>query len=98
MPPLKPLVATLPVLLLATGCVGTVAHVATAPVRVTAKAVDWSTTSRSEADRNYGRRMRKAEAREGRERKAWARRCRGHEGDPDCREYTGFKASDLKRR
>lgn len=80
------------------GCVSTVATVVTAPVRVTAKAVDWTTTSRSEADRNYGRRMRKAEAREGRERKAWARRCRGREGDPECRDYAGFKASDVRRR
>jgi hypothetical protein len=46
------------------GCVSTVAHVVTAPVRITSKAVDWTTTSQSEADRNYGRKMRKQEANE----------------------------------
>ncbi len=74
------------------GCVCTVASVATAPVRVTAKMVDWTTTSQSEADRNYGRKMRKAEEREGRERRAWAKRCRGREGRRECEQYTGFRA------
>lgn len=56
-------------MLMLPGCVSTVAHVVTAPVRVTSKAADWATTSQSEADRNYGRKMRKQEAREGQERK-----------------------------
>ncbi len=44
------------------GCVvKTAAHVATLPVRAGAKAVDWTTTSQDEADRNRGRRDRKAE-------------------------------------
>jgi hypothetical protein len=43
------------------GCVSTVASVVTAPVRVVAKGVDWATTSQSEADRNRGRKIRKAE-------------------------------------
>ena len=51
------------------GCVGTVAKVVTAPVRAGSQVVDWSTTSQEEADRNYGRKMRKQEAREGKERK-----------------------------
>ncbi|WP_445326773.1 hypothetical protein [Sphingobium sp. AN558] len=51
------------------GCVRTVASVVTAPVRAGAQAADWATTSQDEADRNYGRKMRKQEAREGRERK-----------------------------
>jgi hypothetical protein len=56
----------LPVLL--SGCIVHTAYdVATAPVRVGSKVVDWTTTSQSEADRNYGRKMRKQEAREGRE-------------------------------
>jgi hypothetical protein len=43
------------------GCVARTAyHVGTAPIRATSKAVDWTTTSRSEADRNRGRQMRKA--------------------------------------
>ncbi|WP_288410176.1 hypothetical protein [uncultured Sphingomonas sp.] len=59
------------------GCVSTVWNVATAPVRAGAQVVDWTTTSQSEADRNYGRKMRKKEAREGREmRKEEARRRR----------------------
>lgn len=59
------------------GCVSTVWNVATAPVRAGAQVVDWTTTSQSEADRNYGRKMRKKEAREGRElRREEARRRR----------------------
>ncbi|WP_420145091.1 hypothetical protein [Sphingobium sp.] len=59
-----------PMLMLALpGCVRTVASVVTAPVRAGAQVVDWSTTSQEEADRNYGRKMRKQEAREGKERK-----------------------------
>ncbi|MBA4048222.1 MAG: hypothetical protein C0476_06750 [Sphingomonas sp.] len=54
--------------LLLTGCVAkTVVGAATAPVRVASKAVDWTTTSRDEADRNAGRKQRKAE-----------RQCRKH--------------------
>ncbi len=59
-------VACLPLLL--SGCIVHTAYdVATAPVRAGSKVVDWTTTSQSEADRNYGRKMRKKEAREGRE-------------------------------
>ena len=50
----------LPALLLG-GCLSTVATVVTAPVKVAAKGVDWATTSQSEADRNRGRKIRKAE-------------------------------------
>jgi hypothetical protein len=69
--------------LLAGGCVSTVAHVVTAPVRITTKAVDWTTTSQSESDRNYGRKMRKQEAKEGRERRREANECRRQHGQ-DC--------------
>ncbi|WP_375391939.1 hypothetical protein [uncultured Sphingomonas sp.] len=79
--------------LLIGGCVRTFASVATAPVRVTGKLVDWTTTSQSEADRNYGRKMRKAEEREGRERRAWAKRCKGRESQPECEHYSGFRAA-----
>jgi hypothetical protein len=34
-------------------------NVGTAPIRAGSKVVDWTTTSRAEADRNAGRRMRK---------------------------------------
>lgn len=66
----KMVVIAAPMLMLALpGCVRTVASVVTAPVRAGAQVVDWSTTSQEEADRNYGRKMRKQEAREGKERK-----------------------------
>ena len=47
----------------------TALDVATLPVRAGSQAADWATTSQEESDRNYGRRMRKQEAREARERK-----------------------------
>ena len=51
------------------GCVvRTAANIVTLPVRAGAQAADWATTSQDEADRNYGRRIRKQEAREARER------------------------------
>jgi hypothetical protein len=53
------LVAAIPL----TGCVSTVSSVVTAPFKVAGKAVDWTTTSQSEADRNRGRAIRKAEER-----------------------------------
>ena len=83
--------ATLP--LLTGGCLAkTVVDVATMPVKATGKAVDWTTTSQSEADRNYGRKMRKQEAREGRERKKAAERCKK---DPSqCGQYDGYRAGD----
>lgn len=52
------------------GCIAkTALDVATMPVRAGAQAADWATTSQDEADRNYGRRMREQEARDGKERK-----------------------------
>lgn len=81
------LIALLP--LLSGGCVRTVASIVTAPVKVVSKGVDWATTSQSEADRNYGRKMRKDEAREGKERRKWQEGCRGN---PDCPPYDGFRA------
>ncbi len=72
-------VAVLP--LLSGGCVAKTAFdVVTAPVKVVGKAADWATTSQDEADRNYGRKMREKEAKEGRERKAQDDKCRK---DPD---------------
>lgn len=42
------------------GCVAKTAwNVATLPVKAGSKAVDWTTTSQEEADRNRGREMRK---------------------------------------
>jgi len=73
------------------GCVAQTAwDVATLPVKAGSKAVDWATTSQSEADRNYGRKMRKQEAREGRERKKAADACRKHQDQ--CAPYAGYRA------
>ena len=83
------LIALLP--LLSGGCVRTVASIVTAPVKVVSKGVDWATTSQSEADRNYGRKMRRDEAREGKERRKWQENCRRN---PDCPAYDGFRAGE----
>jgi hypothetical protein len=72
-------VAVLP--LLSGGCIAkTALDVVTAPVKVAGKAADWATTSQDEADRNYGRKMREQEEKEGRERKKRDEKCRK---DPD---------------
>ncbi|MBN8809491.1 MAG: hypothetical protein J0I47_14830 [Sphingomonas sp.] len=85
-----PLVLILP--LLAGGCLGTVGTIVTAPVRVTSKVVDWTTTSQSEADRNRGRKMRKQEERETRERRKADAACRRHPAD--CDPYDGNRPTD----
>lgn len=78
-------------LMLTTGCVRTVTGVVTAPFKVAGQAADWATTSQDEADRNYGRKMRKKEAREGRERRDYEKKCRK---DPqECRGYDGYQAA-----
>ncbi|WP_375428161.1 hypothetical protein [uncultured Sphingomonas sp.] len=82
------LAALLP--LLTGGCVRTVGAVVTAPFKAAGQVVDWTTTSQDEADRNFGREMRKKEAREGRERREYEKRCRR---DPErCRGYDGYQA------
>jgi hypothetical protein len=82
--------------LLTGGCLSTVGSIVTAPVRVASKAVDWSTTSQSESDRNYGKKMRKAEEREGRERKKAEKLC---SKDPStCGAYDGYRAGDPEPR
>ena len=80
-----------PILLLPLGgCISTATSIVKAPFQVAGKAVDWTTTSQEESDRNYGRKMRKAEAREGKERRDWERECRRH--PDDCRAYDGYRA------
>ena len=72
------------------GCVSTATTIVKAPFQVAGKAIDWTTTSQEEADRNYGKKMRKAEAREGKERREYEKRCRR---DPDrCAGYDGYVA------
>jgi len=85
------LIAMLATPLLAGGCIAkTALSVVTAPVKVAGQAADWATTSQEEADRNYGRKARKDEAREGRDRKQAAEACRR---DRDkCRAYDGYRA------
>lgn len=57
-------------MLILPGCVvRTAANIVTLPVRAGAQAVDWTTTSQEESDRNYGRQMREQEARDGKARK-----------------------------
>ena len=58
MPDIRPILPL--ALLLLPGCVAkTAVKVATLPVKATGKAIDWSTTSQEEADRNRGRELRK---------------------------------------
>ena len=72
------------------GCVSTATSIVRAPFQVAGKAVDLATTSQEEADRNYGRKMRKAEAREGKERREYEKRCRKDPGQ--CTGYDGYQA------
>lgn len=54
------------ILLALSGCgFGTLVNVATAPVRLTGKAIDLATTSQAEADENRGRELRRLEERYG---------------------------------
>ncbi|MDB5675680.1 MAG: hypothetical protein JWM65_2662 [Sphingomonas bacterium] len=74
------LAALLP--LLAGGCVAKTAFdVVTFPVKAGAKAVDLTTTSQSEADRNRGRADRKREERAAKERRKAEKHCRQHPED-----------------
>ena len=67
---MKLIAYALPFTLLLPGCIAkTALDVATMPVKATAQAADWATTSQDESDRNYGRKMREQEAREAREAK-----------------------------
>ncbi|ODP38679.1 hypothetical protein [Sphingomonas turrisvirgatae] len=85
------LIAMLPIV--AGGCVAKTAFdIVTLPVKAAGQAADWATTSQDEADRNAGRKLRKQEAREGRERKAHAQACK--KNPDDCGPYTGYRAGD----
>jgi len=86
---LFPMLAALP--LLSGGCVAkTVFDVATMPIKAGAQAADWATTSQDEADRNYGRKMREKEAREGKELRKF---CKKNPEDARCAgAEDGFRA------
>jgi hypothetical protein len=59
------------------GCVAHAAYdVVTLPVRAGSQVVDWTTTSRSEADRNLGRKVRKQRERDAKEAKREAKQQR----------------------
>ena len=81
-----------PMMFATSGCVSTATSIVKAPFQVAGKAVDWTTTSQEESDRNYGRKMRKQEAREGRERKQAAEQCRKHPEDRRACDYSGYRA------
>lgn len=86
---LLPLLVALP--LLSGGCIAKTAwDVATLPVKAGSQVVDWSTTSQEESDRNYGRKMREKEAREGKERRKQEKECRKH--PEKCQSYDGYRA------
>jgi hypothetical protein len=61
------------------GCISTAASIVTAPVRAAGWTVDKMTTSQSEADRNRGRRERKAEEKQRKEDRKDAKRQRARE-------------------
>ncbi len=86
-----PLLLALP--LMTGGCLAKTAFdVVTLPVKAVGQGVDWATTSQEESDRNYGRKMRQAEAREGEERRKWEKSCRKRADREDCAEYRGYVA------
>jgi hypothetical protein len=88
-----PILAAAALPLLAGGCLAKTAYnVATAPIKAGGQVVDWTTTSQDEADRNYGRKMRKKEAEEGRERRKWEKKCHDNPDTAECRNYQGYRA------
>ncbi len=87
-----PLAVALILLPLTGGCVSTAVGVVKAPFKAAGQVVDWSTTSQEEADRNYGRKMRKQEAKEGRDRRDFEKHCRKNPDDEQCRRYEGYRA------
>jgi len=79
--------------ILAGGCVSTAAAIVKAPFQAAGQVVDWSTTSQEESDRNYGRKVRKQEAREGKERREYEKECRKDPDGDECRRgYRGYVA------
>lgn len=85
--------------LLLNGCVAkTVFDIATMPVKAGAQAADWATTSQAEADRNYGKKMRQMEAREGAERKKHRDACKKRNIPLEDCPYTGYRAGDPEPR
>jgi hypothetical protein len=88
----KSVLLLLPVLAMTGGCLSTVGSIVTAPVKIAGQAADWATTSQDESDRNYGRKMRRKEAQEGRERRDFQKKCRDNPRRDGCGEYGGYRA------
>ncbi|MGA1797924.1 hypothetical protein VH567_03990 [Sphingomonas sp. 4RDLI-65] len=87
-----PVLAVLPFLV--SGCISTATSIVKAPFQVAGKAVDWTTTSQEESDRNYGKKMRKQEAEEGKQRKELAKRCNKDPQRSECAQYQGYRAGN----
>jgi len=82
---MKLIAYALPFTLLLPGCIAkTALDVATMPVKATAQAADWATTSQDESDRNYGRKMREQEAREAKKAAEAQRKACKEAGYSDC--------------
>ena len=85
-----PVLAVLPFLV--SGCISTATSIVKAPFQVAGKAVDWTTTSQEESDRNYGKKMREKEAAEGKARRKHDKECKKH--PETCEPYDGYRASE----
>ena len=71
--------------------VDTAVDVATLPVDVASKTVDLATTSQEEADRNYGKKVRKAEEQYGKELRRWEQDCEeARDNGEECSERPVF--------
>jgi len=78
--------------LLTGGCIAKTAFdLATLPIKATKQVADWTTTSQSESDRNYGRKKRAEEAREGAARRAADKECKRDRSKCDA-DGDGFRA------
>ena len=86
------MLAVLP--LMTGGCISTATSIVKAPFQVAGKAVDWTTTSQEESDRNYGKKMRKQEAEEGKRRKELAKRCKKDTQRSECAQYRDYRAGN----
>jgi hypothetical protein len=94
---MRKLLILLPLLVLP-GCIAkTAVDIVTLPVKAVGQAADWATTSQEESDRNYGRKMRKAEAEEGKQRRAWEKRCKKRPDEAECQRYEGYRAGYEER-
>ncbi len=78
------LAATLAAFSALAGCVRTAASIVTAPVRVAGKAVDWTTTSQSEADEKRGRALRKRDEQLGKLNRSYQKNTRDCQNGSDA--------------